>query len=208
MAHIFIWCGGWFILINKMLYSISGKLASKKENFIVLESFGIGFKIFIPGNIFKNLPAVGENLKVFVYLYLRQDGFELYGFLNEKELFLFEKLNSISGIGPKSAIGILGVAPLEQLTAAINEGKVDLLTRASGIGKKTAERIILELKGRLGVEDQAQIISLMESDVELEETLVSLGYSRSQAKNAISKIEPKYTTFKDRLKEALKKTKR
>lgn len=191
-----------------MLYSLFGKLVSKKENFIVIETFGIGFKIFISANVLKNLPPAGESLKVFVYLYLRQDGFELYGFLNEKELFLFEKLNSISGIGPKSAMGILSIAPLEQLTAAINEGKTELLTRASGIGKKTAERTILELKGKLSSESQAQIISLMESDVELEETLTSLGYSRSQAKNAISKIDPKYTSFKDRIKEALKNLRR
>jgi Holliday junction DNA helicase RuvA len=191
-----------------MLYGISGKLVVKKENFIVIEAGNIGFKLFMAGNALRKLPSIGENLKVFAFLYLRQDGFELYGFLNEKELFLFEKLNSISGIGPKSAIGILSVAPYEQLIAAINEGKADLLTRASGIGKKTAERIVLELKGKLGAEGQAEIISLMESDIELEEALVGLGYSRQEAKNAISKIDPKFKSLKDRLREALKYAKR
>jgi len=191
-----------------MIYSIRGKLIAKKENFIVIESESIGFKLFMAGNALRKLPPVGENLKAFVFLYLRQDGFELYGFLNEKELFLFEKLNSISGIGPKSAIGILSVAPYEQLIAAINEGKVNLLTRASGIGKKTAERIVLELKGKLGAGGRAEILSLMESDAELEETLISLGYSRQDAKNAVSKIDSKITAFNDRLREALKYVKR
>ena len=191
-----------------MLYSIFGKLISKKENFIVLETSGLGLKVFIPASAFGRLPATGENLKLFTYLYFRQDGFELYGFPGEKDLFLFEKLNSITGIGPKSAMGILSIAPIEQLTAAINEGKVDLLTRASGIGKKTADRIILELKGKLDTESKREIIGLMESDVELEETLISLGYNRSQAKNAISGIDPKYASFKDRIKEALKSLRR
>ena len=190
-----------------MIYSITGILAFKKENFIVVDTGGISFKIFPSAHLLNNLPGAGEKIKVFCFLYFREEILELYGFSNEKELELFERLNTISGIGPKSALGILGITKTEQLVAAINEGKTELLTRASGIGRKTAERIVLELKGKLSLTAAPQTLSLMESDLELEETLISLGFNRNQAKAAIGKIDPKTTNFKDRLKEALRKAK-
>lgn len=194
-----------------MIYSLSGKLVGKKENFVVLESGGIGFKVFLSQRAAQSLAQTGSNIKIFCSLFSREnEPFELFGFLTEQELYLFEKLNTVNGIGPKTAMAILGVAPIDQLVAAINIGKTDLLTKASGIGKKTAERVVLDLKGKLDsgtVQQSSQTLQLMESDVELEETLLSLGYSRQQAKSAISKINPATSGFKDRLKEALKKAK-
>lgn len=176
---------------------------------MIIETGGIGFKVFVSPKSAQSLPQSGSNIKIFCALYARENSpFELFGFLSEQELYLFEKLNTVSGIGPKTAMAVLGVAPIEQLIAAINAGKVDLLTKASGIGKKTAERAIIDLKGKLEIGDQkasSQSLSLMESDVELEETLMSLGYTRQQAKAAISKIDSRVTGFKERLKEALKK---
>lgn len=189
-----------------MIYSIAGKLVFKKDNFLVLEAGGVAFKVFAPASVLAGLPGAGTQIKIFTFVYFREDSIELYGFLSETELTLFERLNSISGIGPKSALGILGIAKIEQLVAAINEGRIELLTRASGIGRKTAERVILELKGKLSLTAAPQTISLMESDVELEETLISLGWNRNQAKTAIGKIDTKISSFKDRLKEALKKS--
>ena len=190
-----------------MIHSVAGKLLLKKDNFLIVEAGPIAFKIFAAASVLANLPSPGSQVKIFCYLHVREDALELYGFLSEKELELFEKLNSISGIGPKSALGVLSIAKIDQLIAAINEGKTELLTRASGIGRKTAERIVLELKGKLDLIRAPQALSLMESDLELEETLVSLGYSKNQAKTAIAKIDPKITNFKDRLKAALKSAK-
>lgn len=195
-----------------MIYSVSGQLILKKDGFIVIDAGGIGFKISVPLRALQNLPQLGEKIKVFCSFYNRQDGTpELYGFLNEAELYLFEKLNSVSGVGPKTALGIFGIAAIDQLIVAINQGKIDLLTKAAGVGKKTAERIVVELKGKLDEKlvggSAAQTLTLMESDLELEEVLVSLGYSRSQAKAAIARVDPKISGFKERLKEALKKTK-
>jgi len=190
-----------------MIHSLSGELAAKRENHFILDNEGIAFKIFSSAGVLANLPALGSQIKVFTYLYVREDALELYGFSNEQELGLFEKLNGVSGIGPKSALGILGIGKTDQLIAAINEGRTELLTRASGVGKKTAERVVLELKGKLSLTTAPQTLILMESDVELEETLISLGWSRDQAKAAISKVDPKTTNFKDRLKEALKRAK-
>ena len=183
----------------------------RKENYIILEAGGIGFKVLLSPRTVQSLPQAGTQIKIFCSLYNREnEPFELFGFLNEQELYLFEKLNTVSGIGPKTAIAILGVAPIDQLVAAINTGKTDLLTKASGIGKKTAERVVVDLKGKLDSgtkEASAQVLGLMESDLELEETLISLGYSKLQAKATIAKIDPKIIGFKERLKEALKKAK-
>src|SRR3989344_1580980 len=194
-------------MIRVMIYSISGKLTEKREKYVVVDVMGIGFRVYISENQMSRLPSLGDPIKLFSYLHVREYALELYGFLTEPELTFFEKLNSISGIGPKSALNILSVAPIERLIAAINEGKADLLTKASGIGKKTAERIILELKGKIEMKNAKQMIGLMESDVEIEETLISLGYSRAEAKNAVSKIDPTMQGFKDRLKAALRKAK-
>jgi len=195
-----------------MIYSLSGSLVQKRANFAVIEVGGVGFKVFMSPNALQSLPHPGEQIKIFSTLYSREDSeFELYGFINENELYVFEKLTSVSGVGPKTALGVLSVAKIDQLAAAINEGKSDLLTKVSGIGKKTAERIVLELKGRLEIVSDkraaAQELGLMESDIELEETLTSLGYTRQQAKKAISQIDSNTEGFKERLKEALKNAK-
>ena len=190
-----------------MIYSLSGKLSAKKNGLIVIEVGGVGFKVVVGKNAMESLPDVGSLVKLFSHLYMREDGLELYGFISEEELSFFEKLISISGIGPKSALNILSIAKLDQLIAAINEGKVDLLTKASGVGKKTAERVVLELRGKLQSVSSEKIVKQMESDLDIEDALVGLGYARQQAKNAISKIDPKIKNLEDRIKEALKKIK-
>lgn len=195
-----------------MIHFLTGKLADKKASFAVIEVGSIGFKVYMPPNALQSLPQLGAEIKVHTVLYAREEGaFELYGFREQAERALFEKLTSISGVGPKTALGVLGVAKIEQLAAAINEGKSSLLTKVSGIGKKIAERIVLELKGKLDITDKrsaAQELGLMESDLELEETLISLGYTKPQAKSAIANIPASVSQFKDRLKEALKNLKK
>ena len=194
-----------------MIYSLSGKLMGKKDNFVILEAGGIGFKVYLSNRAAQSLAQIGSNIKLYCSLYAREnEPFELFGFVAEEELYLFDRLNTVSGIGPKTALAIIGVSPIDQLITAINEGKTDLLTRAGGVGKKTAERIIIDLRGKLTLQSGAktkETLSLMESDLEIEETLMSLGYNRQQAKNALSKIDSKIEGFKERLKEALKKAK-
>ncbi len=194
-----------------MLHSLSGKLVGRKDNFAIIEAAGIGFKVLFAAKTAQNLPQIGSDIKIFCSLYSKENApFELFGFLNEQELYLFEKLNTVNGIGPKTALSVIGVAQIDQLIAAINAGKTDLLTKASGIGKKTAERVVLDLRGKLdggSKETSEQNLNLMESDVELEETLISLGYTRQQAKAALTKINPETKGFKERLKEALKRAK-
>ncbi len=191
-----------------MIQTLSGVLASKRDQSVVIEVGGVGFKVMVAKNVMSKLPAIGEVVKLFTYLHVREDILALFGFLNENELALFEQLNTISGIGPKSALGIMGIASVDQIAAAINEGKTELLTRVSGIGKKTAERVVLELKGKVVMLGSGAYVEQMESDADLEEALVSLGYSKQQARAAIAKIDPKTEGLSARLKDALRTIKK
>ena len=190
---------------------MSGQLVAKKNGFLILETAGIAFKVLVSPRALQSLPQNGSQIKVFCSLFSRESApFDLFGFLTEQELYLFERLNTVNGVGPKTAMSVLSVAPIDQLAAAINAGKIDLLTKASGIGKKTAERLVLDLKGKLemsGGVAEAQTLQLMESDTELEETLVGFGYTKQQAKSAVGKIDLSIIGFKERLREALKKAK-
>ena len=190
-----------------MIRILSGVLIINNPPKVVLDVGGVGYAVTLHKGAFAELPAMGSPLRLHAHLQVREDALELYGFLREEELNLFDRLMTVSGVGPKSAMAILGVAPAEQLIAAINEGRADLLTRVPGIGKKTADRVVLELKGKLVSTGAApQTLELMSADMELEDTLVSLGYSKQQAKAAVGKIDPKITDFKSRLKEAFKQT--
>lgn len=187
-----------------MIYSIKGKLSAKQENYFVIEVGGLSFKVVSSLNDLRNAPAIGEIINLFTYLHVREDVLELYGFLQKDELEFFEMLIGISGIGPKSALGILSVESVDKLKAAIAEGRAELLTKASGVGKKTAERVILELRGKLGREGTEQLVGIMESDQDIIEVLVNLGYTKYQAKDALSKIDPKLMKIEERIKAALK----
>lgn len=187
-----------------MLYSLSGKLASKTGNFAVVDAAGLGLKVFTSSRALEKLPGAGAEVKFFCHLHVREDALELYGFSTEEELRFFELLISVSGVGPKSAIAILNIADIKNLSAAIKENRPDLLTRASGIGRKTAERIVLELKNRVESPTAGLTVQKMESDADIVETLVGLGYRRQEVKDALSKIEGNIAGLEERLKAALK----
>lgn len=185
-----------------MLYFLEGILTRKSERVIVVENQGFGFRIFVSRETLEKLPKIGEKVKIFLYFYLREEAIELYGFLTERELEFFELLNSVAGIGPKSALALIGSASLENLKAAILSGKTEVLTRTPGIGRKTAERIILELKSKLEISEKG--IERLETDLELENALLDLGYSKEAIRRVIKKIPEEINNFDQRLKEALK----
>lgn len=187
-----------------MFHYLIGKITQKKENFFILEIGGIGAKIFTSINSLKKMPAVGETAKIFTHLHIREDAWDIYGFSNQVELDFFSKLISVSGVGPKTALNILNVDVAERLMAAINEGRVDLLTKASGIGKKTAERVVVELRGKFAQIGSEEIAGIMESDSDIVDALSNLGYTRAQARQAISRVDSKIKSIEDRIKAALK----
>lgn len=186
-----------------MIHSIKGPVAAISGNFAVVEVGGLGLKVFMSERGLKALPR-GTETQLFCHLHVREDALDLYGFRSPEELEFFELLVSISGVGPKSALSVLDVAELNELGAAIQEGRPDLLTKASGIGRKTAERIVLELKGKIRMGGAEEMVKKMEGDSDLVETLVSLGYRREQAKSALEKIDKGVVGLEARLREALK----
>ncbi len=196
-----------------MIYSLEGKIVKKidkkseseRGQYLALAlQGGIAFKVGVPRRTFEKA-RTGENLYLFTSLNPRENAMDIYGFSTEEELAMFELLNGVSGIGPKSALSILSVAEVDVLKAAVLSGKINLLTRASGIGPKIASRIILELKNKIKIsESVSQKVGHLESDLDLIEILAEIGYSRVQAKEAVSKLPEDISEFEKRLKEALK----
>lgn len=187
-----------------MLYTLTGQLSKIGENFIVLENGGFGFKVLTSRETLSRLPKLGEQVKCFCFLYNREDSFELYGFLEEEALKLFEMLNTVAGVGPKTALGILDIDKVENIMAAIIEKRAELLTRTSGIGKKTAERIILELHSKINLPRAKALTETMDLNLEVEEALVGLGYPRHRVKKVLSELGGGIKTLEERLKATLK----
>ena len=132
---------------------IKGELAETNPDHIVIETGGIGYQVFISGQTFEYLPAVGEEIKVYTYLYLREDAVILYGFLTKDDLELFKLLISVSGIGPKGGLAILSALSADDLRFAVLSGDSKAISKAPGVGAKTAQRVILELKDKMSLED-------------------------------------------------------
>ncbi len=192
-------------IIEGMIHNLSGKIILKRDTFIVVDVHGVGYKISTSANTVSKVGAVGTEVSIITHLHVREDELTLFGFLNGDELDLFESLVSVSGIGPKSAMNIMSIAPPERISAAISGGEIELLQKVSGIGRKMAERIILELKDKMqGSAGGAETIKVMESDSDVYEALTSMGYSAKQAKNAIAKVDKNIEGTSDRLKAALK----
>ena len=186
-----------------MIASIEGKIILKEPRFAVLEVGGVGYKVFLS---FSSLAKtkVGENAKFWTHLHVREDAMDLYGFWEKDEMEFFENLISISGIGPKSALGIISLAPVKTLRRAISSGDTSYLTKVSGIGRKTAEKIILELKDKFaGVIEN--VGTEMEHDSDILDALLALGYTQKEAREMVQRIPREIKGRESRLKEALRK---
>lgn len=187
-----------------MFYTICGEIVGSGEKHIVLENSGIGFFVMTTDLCVKEALKIKGKVKFFCSLFIRDEKPELFGFLEIQTKYLFDLLNTVSGIGPKTALAILNVDSIENITAAILEKRPDLLYRTPGIGKKTAERIILELNTKLKMPSSSEVVSSIEANNEIEEILVGLGYSRPEARSAISEIPKETDTFDLKLKYVLK----
>jgi len=162
-----------------MYFSINGKITHKGKNFIVVENNGLGYQVFVALTWLVDL-KIGQEVKLFLQHHVAEDKEELFGVRNLDELELFEALDAVSGVGPKSVLGILAIASVDEIRKSIAAGDPSLLTKVSGIGRKTAERIIVELRGKI-----SDVAAGGEGgDGEVIDALVSLGYSTAQAREA------------------------
>ena len=172
-----------------MIAHLRGKLISKHPNQAVVEAAGVGYEVNISIPTFSGLPGLGSEVSLFVHTHVREDALALFGFLRAEDKQLFEKLLSVSGIGPKLAITILCGMAADAMVAAIKGNNVALLTRIPGIGKKTAERMVLELRDKLesfGVPAAAAAASPIEEDVI--SALVNLGYQRPVVERVLGQM--------------------
>jgi Holliday junction DNA helicase RuvA len=185
-----------------MFYSIKGKVLKKGENYLVLGTNNISYQIFVTDFLLDRV-KIGEEKELLIFLYLKEETIELYGFTTEEELFFFKELNAIPNIGPKSALSILSAIKIKDLKEAILNEDETVLVKVSGIGKKTANRIIMEMKSRISKLYKTSS-KMKESDAEVIEALVKLGYSLKEARTAVLKLPDDIKGTKERLKEALK----
>ena len=180
---------------------IEGEVCEKLNGSLVLLASGVGWQLNCSNNTLQAAPPVGEKMRCYTYLSVREDAMELFGFATREEKEMFLQLTSVSGIGPKTALGVLGAMPLRDLNLAILLGDVNALSRAPGIGKKTAQRIALELKDKISQADvsaaappsQGAAMPSLSSDAVTEaiEALIALGYSSTEARNAVSQVRDK-----------------
>lgn len=188
-----------------MIAYIKGILAEVYEDGIVVEAGSIGYNIMVSGNVIGMLPGIGSEVKIHTYTHVREDAFLLYGFLTRDDLEIFKKCITVSGIGPKGALAILSVMDADSLRFAIISGDAKAIAKAPGVGARTAERLILELKDKVNIEDtlvgheiamgnasamqcvDATGINAMKKDAV--EALVALGYSSTEALKAVNQID-------------------
>jgi len=182
-----------------MISFLEGKVILKKEKFVIIEVAGIGYKVFLSRQTLLKLPQIGSDIKVFTYQNVKEDALDLYGFLTYEELEFFETLNDIRGIGPKAALELSVVGPLEKIKDKILKQDENVFAGIPGIGQKRAMTIILELTGKI-----KQLGQKTASADEAENALVQLGFSKQQAKQALGNIPSNIKNTEDRIKQALK----
>jgi Holliday junction DNA helicase RuvA len=189
-----------------MISYLRGRIINKSLNYAILEVAGVGYQVYA-GENFLNELKVGAEAEVYTHHQVREEVSDLYGFKTMEDLELFTLLLSVSGVGPKSALGVISMASANDIKEAIIRGDANLLTKVSGIGKKTAERVVLELKTKIlrsgGVTTTINSSSLIGSD-EID-ALMSLGYTLNDARSALNLIDPALTDSGERVKAALKK---
>ena len=177
-----------------MIAHIRGRLLSKHPNQVIVDCAGVGYQLAITIPTFSGLPEPGTEVSLFVHTHVREDQLALFGFLNTDEKALFERLISVSGIGPKLAITVLSGMATPDMVAAIRTNDLTRLTKIPGVGKKTAERMVLELKDKLDQFTTTEATTIAPSATPLEEdilsALVNLGYQRASAERALQSLGP------------------
>jgi Holliday junction DNA helicase RuvA len=198
-----------------MIGHLRGQLLQKKPNLVLVDVQGVGYEVHIPLTSFYELPDEGKEVILKVYTHVREDMLALYGFKTQREKDFFLKLISISGIGPKLAVAILSGAQVEELAHAISQGDLHRLTAIPGVGRKTAERVVLELKGQISsflVPEPGQKAREQETldatQEDIVSALVNLGYTRASAEKALlatMRAGECHRTFEDLLRNTLRR---
>ena len=202
-----------------MISYVKGVIADFEKDKVIIENGGIGYGIYMPGRALGLLPAVGSEVKIYTYMNVREDAMQLFGFLSKDELNMYKLVINVSGIGPKGGLSILSTLSADDLRFAVLSSDAKAISAAPGIGKKTAEKLIIELKDKLdmddllthagsGSESGVPVETTVNTSVQAEaaEALVALGYGSTESYKAVKAVDmEKFTTVEAVLKEALKK---
>lgn len=184
-----------------MIGHLKGEVFAIRAGFVILSAGGVGYKVAVTREALSSL-KVQKEASLWTYLAVREDILDLYGFASEEELKFFELLLSVPGIGPKSALAVIDIASLETLRNAVASGNASYLTNVSGIGKKTAEKIVLELRDKVGAVDSTN--ATLTGDEEALQAMRALGYTQSEAREALRKVPSTVEKSNERLREALR----
>lgn len=204
-----------------MIGYLRGEIAHISPELLILDVGGVGYNVRINQQFASKLPGIGNEIKVYTYTYVKEDAFLLYGFQSSDELTLFKQLIGVNGIGPKGALAILSVMSVNDLRFAIYTGDAKAIAKAPGIGGKTAERVILDLKDKISIEDTLNYLgdgteevegdtisasnSMAKDAIDAIDALVALGYGRTDAVSAVNKVaKDEVSNTEDILKKALK----
>lgn len=197
-----------------MISYLKGELVEKKEKYIIIDVNNIGYEIALSTSSIMGLPSIGASIKIYTYLHVREDAVALFGFITKDDLEMFKLLITVNGIGPKGALGILSGLSADEIRFAVLAEDVNTITKAPGVGKKTASKLILELKDKFQLKDvfeqsinnKQNTNKIMEIKDEAIQALVILGYSSSDAMKAIRQIEiDDNMTVDELIKQCLKK---
>jgi Holliday junction DNA helicase RuvA len=188
-----------------MIAAVEGTLVSRGTNTVIVKAGPLSLQINVPGSLISRLGHPGSTVTLYTHLYVREDIISLYGFATGRELALFDQLITVSGIGPKVALALLTALNADQITTGIISGNADLLSQVPGIGKKTAARIILDLKSKLEKGWDGEVIAAVtDSDSDAVSALTGLGYSIREAAQALSAIaQTEDMSVEDRVRLAL-----
>ena len=187
-----------------MIARLNGTLIDKSPPQVIVDCNGVGYEVEVPMSTFYNLPEIGKQIQLLIHFVVREDAQLLYGFGSEQEKSTFKQLLKVNGIGAKSALSILSGVAIDDLAEAVNRQEVGMLTRIPGIGKKTAERLLLELKDKFAIIGSTTTTTLPKSaSYDVLNALIALGYNEREAGAAV-KLLPKEVTVADGIKQALK----
>lgn len=200
-----------------MVSYVKGELAAVEEDKAVVEAGGVGYGVYMPQQSLALLPEIGSTVKLYTYLNVREDAMQLFGFLTRDDLEIFKLVIGVSGIGPKGGLNILSCMSPDELRFAVMSGDAKAISAAPGIGKKTAEKLIVELRDKVDIEDMlehaahgseggAAVSGAADNDMQAEavQALVALGYGSAESMRAVKKTSAECTTVEEMLKEALK----
>jgi Holliday junction DNA helicase RuvA len=185
-----------------MIMRLEGAIVRKTNSYIAIDTNGVGYKVYISPQT--SLAITSDSAALWIHTAVRETSMELFGFLEEQELSFFEMLIGVSGVGPRSALLITAVASIDTLKKAIGAGDISHLTQVSGIGKRTAEKIVVELRDKMAALGFSDSDGSLQNESDTVEALVALGYSRQEARNAMQHVSDETLETNDKIKEALK----